>query len=70
MTLKTSSAVRWAKAMTEHGFAKERTNTGGKALRLDLGVFTEHMNNVIHDITHREAVIDVWKIITDPEVQG
>lgn len=61
---------QWAKAMTEHGFAKERTNTGGKALRLDLGVFTEHMNNVIHDITHREAVIDVWKIITDPEVQG
>jgi hypothetical protein len=60
---------QWARAMTRQGHAKARTNTGGKALRLDLGVFTEHIDDVIHDITHREAVIDVWKIINDDAVR-
>ncbi len=55
----------WAKGMTKQGHLKERTNTGGKPIRLELGVINEHIQDVIHDISHREAVIDVNRIVND-----
>lgn len=58
-------------AQTKQGHLKERAaGGGGQAIALDLSVITNHVYNVVHDITHREAVVNVAKIIKDPEVKG
>lgn len=54
----------FAKAMTKNGHTKERTNTGGKPLNLELSGLTEHVSAVVHDLTHRKAVIDVSRIVS------
>lgn len=58
---------QWARAMTRHGHTEERTNTGGKPLLLELSGMSEHLGNVIHDLSHRRAVIDVNRITQRPE---
>lgn len=58
-----------AKAMTRHGHLKARTNTGGKPLRLSLSVATDHLAQVVHDLTHRRAVIDLGRLIRDDQIR-
>lgn len=53
----------WARAMTRHGHTKERSNTGGKPIKLELSGLTEHVSSVVHDLSHRKAVIDVSRIV-------
>lgn len=59
-----------ARAMTAHGSLIARKGTGGRLLRNDLSVISEHLQDVIHDITHREAVLDVNKIIQDDDIRN
>lgn len=47
---------------------KKRVNTRLK-LRLDFGVVTEHVNQVLHDLTHHETLIDVQRILGHAAVQ-
>ncbi|KKK99361.1 hypothetical protein LCGC14_2633520, partial [marine sediment metagenome] len=54
--------------MTKDGHTKERTDSGGKPVYLDLSVITEHITNVIHDLTHRRALLDVDKLTQDEDV--
>lgn len=56
----------WARAMTQQGHTKERSNSGGKPPLLSLTVLTDHIQNVIHDLTHREALIDATKLVDHP----
>jgi hypothetical protein len=42
---------------------------GGQKPILDLGVIPDHIFDVVHDITHRNAVINVAKLARDKEVQ-
>lgn len=58
-----------ARAMTKHGHLIQRTNTGGKPIRLDLSVIPEHLNQVIHDVSFRPAVIDVAKLVRRERVR-
>lgn len=60
----------WAQAMTKTGHTISRVGTAGKPLLLQFSGLTEHLSNVIHDITHREAVIDANKLINDPEIRS
>ena len=60
---------QWARAMTKQGHLKERVGTGGKPLKLDLSVLTNHISNVIHDITHRETITDIHKLANDSEIK-
>lgn len=60
---------RFAQAMTKHGHTIARDGTHGRPLRLDLSVYTQHINDVIHDLTHRRAIIDVSRITQRPEVR-
>ena len=53
----------WAKAMTKHGHTKERTNTGGKPIKLELSGLTEHVSSVVHDLAYRKAIVDVSRIV-------
>lgn len=58
---------QWSRAMTRHGHTKERSSTGGKPIRFDLSGLTDHVTNVMHDLTHRRAVIDVSRLIRNEE---
>jgi hypothetical protein len=55
--------------MTRHGHTIARTNTGGKPLLLNLSVLSQHVENVIHDLSYREAVIDVSRIVDGENVR-
>lgn len=59
----------WARVMTQKGHTIERTNSGGKPPLLNLSVLSEHIMNVIHDLTHREALIDAVKLVNHPEIR-
>jgi hypothetical protein len=56
------------RAMTRHGHLKERTSTGGKPLTLELSVISQHLSGVTHDLAFRRAIIDVSKLMRDPEI--
>jgi hypothetical protein len=60
--------AKTTRATTRASSAKERSDTVKRPILLDLGVITRHMGEVIHDITHREAVMQAYKLLTDPEV--
>lgn len=53
---------------TAHGFTKERNEYYARPIRLDLKVAAEHVAKVIHDVTHREAIREVYKVVNDPSV--
>lgn len=57
----------WSKPMTRKGHLIERVGSGGRPVKLSLSVFSEHVQNVVHDIAYRRAVVDVDRIITDPQ---
>lgn len=59
----------WARAMTRHGHTVERTDTGGKPIRLELSGLTEHITNVVHDLAYRPALIDVGRLLNDKEIR-
>lgn len=60
------SAVR---ATTAHGHRKERVQGVQMPVRLDFGVMTEHVQQVIHDITHYETIIDMNRLIGSKDIQ-
>jgi hypothetical protein len=53
--------------MTRHGHTQERIGTGGQAISLSLAGLAQHVSDVAHDLTHREAVIDAMGFIRNPE---
>jgi site-specific DNA-cytosine methylase len=59
-----------AKASTRTGAAIERVGSGGMPVRLELDVLFEHVAELIHDISHREAILDVARLLDHPEVRG
>lgn len=56
----------FSKPMTKTGHLIERVGSGGKPVKIAIGVMHEHVQNVIHDIAYRKAVIDAHRIIRDP----
>jgi hypothetical protein len=57
-------------ATTRRGHLKERAATGKARVRLDFGVIFEHTQQVIHDLTHHEALIDVGRLLGHNEVSA
>ena len=58
------------RTMTPHGFAKARQGSGGRPVRLDLAVLTEHVNEVIHDLEFRLPVLNTWRLIKHSEFRS
>lgn len=56
-------------AMTDRGHTKERVNTVKRPVRLSLNVVGEHIVDVVHDLTMREALIDVTRTLRNPDVK-
>lgn len=57
------------KASTKSAASNVRTGAKYPVL-LNMGVLDSHVNDVIHDITHREPVRDVRRIINSPEFKN
>lgn len=55
---------------TRHGFTNERVQQFAMPVLFDLDGLGRHLNAVIHDVTHREAIMDANKLLTDPFVRG
>ena len=62
------SAVKMA-ANTRHSFTKDRAAAvENRPLLLDLSVTYNGLNEIIHDITHREAVIDAARLLKSSSI--
>lgn len=58
-----------SRATTRRGHTKARV--GGKdPVRLDLGVITQHVGQVIHDLSWHEALIDSGRLLRDKRLSG
>ena len=58
-----------AKAATRHGHTKKRAKTVNHKLNLSFGVIPNHLVNVVHDLTHRKAIIDANRLLRQEDVQ-
>jgi len=57
------------RSQTKHGFREGRAAKVVNPIRLDLGVIFEHVNEVIHDLTHFEAIMDANRLLRDRRVE-
>lgn len=57
-------------AQTEKGHTIARTSFVARPVRLSLDVFFNHLENVIHDLEFRPAIIDVNKFMNMPDVKN
>jgi hypothetical protein len=59
----------YTKATTARGHTEARLKNVSMPLRLDPGVITEHLQQVIHDLTHHEMLIDVGRLLGRKDIQ-
>lgn len=57
----------YQRASTSRGFTKERTEVE-RPIHLSLDVMNRHVAEVVHDVTHREAVMQADKFLSEPRV--
>jgi len=60
----------YTRATTRASSTKERSEQVSRPILLDTGVITRHIGEVIHDVTHREAVMNAHKFINDEAIIG
>lgn len=58
----------YTKATTRASSTKDRANKVRRPILLDLGVINRHLGEVIHDITHREAIINADKFLQHRQI--
>lgn len=58
----------YVRATTRASATKERMEKVGRPILLDVGVINRHLGEVIHDVTHREAVMRAHKFLTNRRV--
>lgn len=59
-----------ASAHTDQGHAQARTAYVNRPIRLSFDVFFNHLENVVHDLEFRPAVIDVSRLLRSPDVKS
>ena len=57
----------YTRATTPKGFTKERTQVQ-RPIHLSLDVINRHVAEVIHDLTHREAIMQADKFLSDKRI--
>ncbi len=67
---KLSLQAAYIRATTKRGHTKARLDHVELPVRLELGVMFEHLDQVIHDLTHHEALIDVSRLLRDSKVSS
>jgi hypothetical protein len=61
--------ANYTRATTRASATKDRLNKVKRPILLDVGVINRHLGEVIHDITHREAIINAHKFLSDGRIQ-
>lgn len=61
--------ANYAYATTKRGYLEARQASVNAPVRLELGVMYEHVEGVIHDLTHHEMLIDVGRLMADRSIQ-
>jgi hypothetical protein len=56
-------------AHTEHGFTASRVDTLKRPVRLSFDVMFNHLENVVHDLAYRKAVIDVQRFLRQTDAK-
>jgi len=59
----------FTRAATSHGFTIARVGSGGRPVRLDLGVLYAHLDEVSQDLAYREAIQQAAEILGNNDVQ-
>lgn len=55
---------------TRHNWTQARVGGGGQAPSLKFSVLTNHVFDVIHDLSYRKPVIDIYKLLNDDSVRA
>ncbi len=55
---------------TNQGSSTQRVQEVKRAMRLDLGVMSETINETVHDLAFREAVADTWRLLNSARLQN
>jgi hypothetical protein len=58
----------YARAMTNHGHTMKRVESFGDPVFLSMAVLPAHLQSVIHDLTHREALLSINKILNEGDL--
>jgi len=61
---------RYGKAQTRNGHTKERAQSSGRPVLIDIGVLHGHVNQVVHDLALSETVANSWRILQNDEVKS
>lgn len=64
------AAGRFGKAQTRSGHLKERAQSSGRAVDLDISVLHRHVNQVIYDLEMGEPVAHSWRILQNDRIRG
>lgn len=62
-------AFNFVRATTRKGHTQARVGSAGQEVDLSLNVIARHVQDVVHDLTHRKAIFDTDKILHEPEVE-
>jgi hypothetical protein len=60
----------YTRAQTRNGHLKARTESTGRALRYDLNVIVEHVDQVVHDLAWHEYLIDANRLMRASAIDG
>jgi hypothetical protein len=67
---KSMTGGRFGKAQTKNGHTKERAQSSGRPVMIDIGVLHGHINQVVHDLALSEVVTNSWRILQDNDVKS
>jgi hypothetical protein len=63
-------AGAYIRSTTRRGHLKTRLDHVELPVRLELGVLFNHLDQVLHDLTHHEVLIDVSRLLRDDDVSN
>ncbi len=58
----------YTRVMTPHGNLIARVDTFAAPISLDIDNIAPKLDAMIHDLTHRRAVLQIWGLLKDPEL--
>lgn len=62
-------SAKYTRANTRASSTRERVERVERPILLSLGVINRHLGEVIHDVTHREAVMQAHKFLSDHRIK-
>jgi hypothetical protein len=63
-----AAGAAYVRSTTKRGHVEARVAHASLSVRLELGVMFQHLEQVIHDLTHHETLIDVTRLVRDSSV--